>query len=428
MPNAFDLASLEPILRLALALALGLLVGLERGWHTRLEKAGSRVAGFRTFGIVGLLGGVWSELAVYVGPIILGFAFLGFVAVIVAADVQARRQTGDVGATTVIAALATFGFGALAVTDAMGLAVAGTVMMTLLLGTKETLHHWLERIEEKELIAGLKLLVMTLVLLPVLPNKGYGPFEALNPYRLWLMVVLISAFSFVGYIAMRMMSERRGLIAAAVAGGLVSSTAVTVSHSKMARDNPGDARLFGGTVVIASAIMYLRIPVVTSIVMPSLGLKVAAPMVCGAIACLAISAVFLHKAKTTGQETGLEVTNPLEFSIALRFGLFLAVIALAAQAVNHWFGSSGVYALAGVSGLSDVDPITLSLAQMAGKSLTASTAIIGISIATFANMVTKTVISVVGGGNALARYTVPAMAASVVAGGAGLAAVLTFMV
>jgi uncharacterized membrane protein (DUF4010 family) len=180
-------------------------------------------------------------------------------------------------------------------------------------------------------------------------------------------------------------------------------------------------------VVIASAIMYLRIPVVTSIVMPSLGLKVAVPMVCGAIACLAISAVFLHKAKTTGQETGLEVTNPLEFSIALRFGLFLAVIALAAQAVNHWFGSSGVYALAGVSGLSDVDPITLSLAQMAGKSLTASTAIIGISIATFANMVTKTVISVVGGGKALARYTVPAMAASVVAGGVGLAAVLTFM-
>ncbi len=427
MQNALDFASLEPILRLALALALGLLVGLERGWHTRLEKAGSRVAGFRTFGIIGLLGGAWSELSVYVGPIILGFAFLGFVGVIVAADVQARRATGDLGATTVIAALATFAFGALAVTDAMELAVAGTVMMTLLLGTKTTLHHWLDRIEEKELIAGLKLLVMTLVLLPVLPNKGYGPFQALNPYKLWLMVVLISGLSFVGYVAMRLMSERKGLIAAAVAGGMVSSTAVTVSHSKMARDNPGEARLFGGTVVIASAIMYLRIPIVTSVVMPSLGVKVLAPMILGAITCLAISAAFLRNVKTTGQETTLEVTNPLEFSIALRFGVFLAVIALAAQAVNHWFGSSGIYALAGLSGLSDVDPITLSLAQMAGKSVTASTAVLGISIATFANMVTKAVISVIGGGRALARYTVPAMAASVAVGGAGLAAVLIYM-
>jgi uncharacterized membrane protein (DUF4010 family) len=426
--NALDVASLTPILRLALALALGLLVGLERGWHTRLEKEGSRVAGFRTFGIIGLLGGAWAELATYVDPIILGFGFLGFVAVITAADVQARRTTGDVGATTVIAALATFGFGALATTKVMGLAVAGTVMMTLLLGTKATLHHWLEKIEEKELIAGLKLLVMTLVLLPVLPNKGYGPFEALNPYRLWLMVVLISGLSFVGYVAMRMMSERKGLIVAAAAGGMVSSKAVTVSHSKLAKENPEDAQLVAGTVIIASAIMYLRIPILASVVMPAVGLRVLLPMLGGALTCLGISAVLLRGAKTTGQDASFQVTNPLEFSIALRFGIFLAFVALAARAANHWFGSSGIFALAGLSGLSDVDPITLSLSQMSGGSINLPTAVIGISIATAANMLTKAVISLVAGGRPLARYTVPAMAASVVVGGAGLIAALTLIV
>lgn len=428
MQNALDVASLAPILRLALALALGLLVGMERGWHTRLEKEGSRVAGFRTFGIIGLLGGVWAELATFVSPVILGFGFLGFVAVITAADVQARRATGDVGATTVIAALATFGFGALATTKAMELAVAGTVMMTLLLGTKVTLHHWLEKIEEKELIAGLKLLVMTLVLLPVLPDKGYGPFDALNPYKLWLMVVLISALSFVGYVAMRMMSDRKGLIVSAAAGGLVSSTAVTVSHSKLARENPKEARLVGGTVIIASAVMYLRIPILAGVVMPNVGLGVLMPMLGGALTCLAIAAFLLRGSKTTGQETSLQVTNPLEFSIALRFGIFLAIVTLAARAANHWFGSGGIFALAGLSGLSDVDPITLSLAQMSSGSVTLSTAVIGISIATAANMVTKAVISIVAGGRSLARYTVPAMAASVVIGALGLLASLTFVI
>lgn len=428
MLNAVDLATMTPIARLALALALGLLVGLERGWHGRLEKEGTRVAGFRTFGIIGLLGGLWAELSVFMSPIILGFGFLGFAIVIIIADIQARRVTNDIGATTVIAALATFGFGALATTNAYEIAVAGTVLMTLLLGSKATLHHWVEKIEEKELTAGLKLLVMTLVLLPVLPDKGYGPFQALNPFKFWLMVVLISAFSFIGYVAMRLLSEQKGLIVAAAAGGLVSSTAVTVSHSKLAEENPGNSRLFGGTIVIASAIMYLRIPIVAGVMLPEVGLRVLIPMGCGAIACFVAAAFLLRGVKTTGQEATMDITNPLEFSIALRFGAYLAVVALAARAINHWFGSAGVFLLAGVSGLSDVDPITLSLAQMTNHSVTLTTAVTGISIAAAANMVVKTTISVMTGGKPLARYTVPAMGFSLLAAGAGLAVALIFAI
>jgi uncharacterized membrane protein (DUF4010 family) len=424
--SAIDLNSMTPVARLALALALGLLVGLERGWHERLGKEGTRVAGFRTFGIIGLLGGLWAELSIFLSPVVLGFGFLGFAIVMIVADIQSRRETHDVGATTVIAALATFGFGALATTKAYQIAVAGTVLMTLLLGSKATLHHWVEKIEEKELAAGLKLLVMTVVLLPVLPDKGYGPFQALNPFKFWLMVVLISAFSFIGYVAMRLLSERKGLIVAAAAGGLVSSTAVTVAHSKLAEENPRDARLFGGTIVIASAIMYLRIPIVAGVILPEVGLRVLIPMGCGAIACFLAAAFLLRGAKMDGHDVTMDITNPLEFSIALRFGVYLAFVALAARAINHWFGSAGVYLLAGVSGLSDVDPITLSLAQMTNHSVTLTTAVAGISIAAAANMIVKTTISVVTGGKKLARYTVPAMTFSLLAGAAGLAVALIF--
>ncbi len=405
-----------------------MLVGLERGWHERQEKEGTRVAGFRTFGIIGLLGGLWAELSTFLGPVILGFGFVGFAIVIIVADIQARRVTSDIGATTVIAALATFGFGALATTASYEIAVAGTVLMTLLLGSKTTLHHWVEKIEEKELIAGLKLLVMTLVLLPVLPNKGYGPFEAFNPFKFWLIVVLISAFSFVGYVAMRLLSGERGLIVAAAAGGLVSSTAVTVSHSRLAAENPGKARLFGGTILIASAIMYLRIPIVASVIMPEVGLRVLIPMGCGAVACFTAAALLLRGVKTTGQDAPMNIANPLEFSIALRFGLYLAIVALAARAINHWLGSAGVLLLAAVSGLSDVDPITLSLAQMTDHSVSLTTAVAGISIAAAANMFVKTTISVVTGRRNLARYTIPGMGISVLAAGAGLAAALLFTI
>jgi hypothetical protein len=225
---------LELFKRLGVALAAGMLIGLERGWHERAMPEGSRVAGIRTFAIVGLLGGLWALLGELVGEIALGFAFLAFAVVMIIARVRAAAKIDDYGITTVVAALVTFALGAIALRGQLSIAAAGAVVTALLLGIKPALHEFVERIEPEELNAVLKLLLMTIVLLPVLPDRGFGPWKALNPYELWWMVVLIATMHFVGYVAVKLVGEQRGIPLAGLAGGLIASTAVAVSFSRRA--------------------------------------------------------------------------------------------------------------------------------------------------------------------------------------------------
>ena len=175
----------DTILSLGLALALGLLIGLERGWKERTAAEGSRIAGIRTFGLIGLLGGLWEILARGVSEILLGFAFLAFALLMVISHVAEARESKDYGITTLIAALITFVLGALSVRGHHTVAGASAVVTTIFLSLKPLLHSWLQNIEANELTAALKLLLLSAVILPVLPNQGYGPWQALNPYELW---------------------------------------------------------------------------------------------------------------------------------------------------------------------------------------------------------------------------------------------------
>ena len=189
--------------RMAVALAIGVLIGLERGWHGRDEAEGQRVAGMRTFALIGLLGAGSSLLALQLGEIFLGFAFASVAAVMTLFRLRAAAETKDYGATTIIAGLLTFALGALAMRGELGLAASVGVVAALLLGVKPGLHRLLLKIDYEELLAVLKLLAMSVVLLPVLPNRGYGPWQMLNTYEVWLMVVLICSISFVGYLGIR---------------------------------------------------------------------------------------------------------------------------------------------------------------------------------------------------------------------------------
>ena len=254
--------------RLALALAIGILIGLERGWHGRTEPEGGRVAGVRTFALGGLLGGAWAALAETMGDTVMAAGFLAYAAVLIAFRLRIRPTTHDFGATTTIAGLVTFALGALAVRGSMQAAAAGGVVTALLLGIKPQLHHLIERIERVELMAVLKLLVMSVVLLPVLPNEGFGPWNALNPYKLWWMVVLVTGISFVGYVAVKVAGAKRGIVLAAVAGGIVSSTAVTASLSRQAKDSAALAPLYAGGVALACGTMFPRLMILVSIVYP----------------------------------------------------------------------------------------------------------------------------------------------------------------
>jgi uncharacterized membrane protein (DUF4010 family) len=384
--------------RLGVALAAGLLIGLERGWHDRELAEGWRVAGLRTFGLIGLLGGLAAVLAELSGPLVLAGAFVGLGAVLAAGLWHAGRRRKDIGITTMVAAMTTLALGAAAGYGHIEIAAATAVVVTLLLGIKPELHGLLRRMEHRELMAVIQLLLISIVLLPVLPDRGYGPWQALNPYQLWWMVVLIAGISFVGYFAIRLFGTSLGLALTAVLGGLASSTAVTLNMARLGVTNRQSQPLLAATVVLSAATMFPRMLVVIAVVGPAVLAHLAVPLVA---AWLVATAAALWAWRRSGALAGrprIETRNPFELTVALQFGLLLGLIMVLAQAARHWLGDAGLYLLAAASGLGDVDAITLSFSAMAAEgqveaSLAAPVAARGILIAAAVNTLIKPILT-----------------------------------
>lgn len=388
---------LEIFQRLALALAVGLLVGVERGWQQRTGPEGSRVAGIRTFGIVGLLGGVAALVSGDMATAAFGLAFLAFAIVLVGAHAVAASRSGDLSATSAVAGLATFLLGATAVRGDMAVAASGAVVVTLLLSVKPVLHRWVGQIEYSELSAVLKLLLISVVLLPVLPNRGYGPWEALNPYEIWWMVVLIAGISFCGYVAVRLAGPRRGLLLTGLFGGLASSTAVAVNFARLSRTNPGAEPLLAAGVVAASATMFLRVLIILAIVQPALLRPLAWPLVAAALVSFAGVAWLARHRGGPAPAPEVRIANPFEFWVALRFGVLLAAIMVLAHALPQWLGRPGIALLAAVSGLADVDALTLSMSRLAGETVSLAAAAAAVGIAAAVNTAVKAGLTIVIG-------------------------------
>jgi len=410
---------MDPLLNLGIALALGLMIGSERGWQERRAEEGSRVAGIRTFGLIGLLGGLWALLAQEMGEALLGFAFLGLTIVLVIAYRQGQQESRDVGITTLIAALVTFALGAFAVHGHAALAAAGAVSTTALLSLKPTLHRWLSNLEAEEFYAALKLLLISVVVLPVLPNQGYGPWGVLNPYHIWWMVVLIASLSFAGYIAMKAVGTERGILLTGLLGGLASSTATTLTFARMARHIRLGRVLAAGTLA-ASATMFPRVLVEVAVINPQLLPALVPPL--GLMTLTSIGYGFwLWRRHRTQPHTGkLPLHNPLELKSALQFGLLLSVILVLAEAFRAWLGETGIYLLALVSGIGDVDAITLSMARMSTQNLPAEIAERAILIATLTNTLMKGVLVATIAGKEMTRSFLPGLLLVLAAGGAFL--------
>lgn len=231
------MAETDIFLRLGLALAIGLLLGLERGWHGRTAAEGDRIAGIRTFALTGLLGGVSAWLATVTTPVFSALAMLALGGLLAVSYWVRLRSDDDLGLTTEIALLLTFALGVAAVTGPMAPTAAVAVVAALLLSMKPTLHRWVRQIERFELEALFKLALISVVVLPLLPNQGYGPGQVLNPYLLWWAVVFVAGLSFVGYIAIRVLGARLGILATGLFGGIASSTATTLALSRLVRAN-----------------------------------------------------------------------------------------------------------------------------------------------------------------------------------------------
>jgi uncharacterized membrane protein (DUF4010 family) len=408
---------MELFKQLVLALALGLLIGLERSWRGRHGEEGSRIAGLRTFGLISLLGGLWALLAQHFGPVLLGLAFLGLTLVILVSYLDSVRQSGDRGVTTVVAALITFALGALSMVGYVGVAAAVAVVVTILLGLKPLLHGWVAGLRQEELYAVYKLLLISIVLLPVLPNQGFGPWETLNPYEIWWMVVLIAGVSFIGYFAIRIAGEGRGVLLAALSAGLVSSTALTLSFSRLARANPQGQALLAAGIAFASATMFPRLLLIVGIVSPPLALDLFLPLSLVGVSIYGGGYwVWRHSREQTTPR--IRVDNPCDLGMAIRFGGLLAFVMLASRALKEWLGEFGLYLVAGFSGISDVDAISLSLARLVrDNEEMISVAATGIFLAAMVNTLVKGGLAWSIGGGQLGLPVLGVFAIALIIGG-----------
>lgn len=389
----------ELFLRLAVALAIGLLVGLERGWQTREDTDRQRAAGLRTFALTGLLGGICGLLSLTAGPIVLGAGLLALTGAIGTFSYLEARTEQNFSATGLVAAILTFVLGAYATLGNQAVAVAAAVVMAILLALRESLHSWVRKLTWLEMRSVLMLLAMTFLLLPILPNRPVDPWQALNPAEIWLLAILIAAISFAGYVAIRMLGERKGIAVAAVAGGLASSTATTLSFARLAREHPESTRLLAGGILLSGATMLARLIVLAGALKPALLATLLWPAAAACLVLLAGSGVLLRGGGADGEETpALDLRNPFDLGTVLQLAGLIAVIMLVAKGLADQASAAGIYLLAAVSGLADVDALTLSMARFAGAEVGLSEAANAILVAAGVNTVSKAAMAAGVGG------------------------------
>ncbi len=396
------------------SLAIGLLMGLER------ERRRSAKAGLRTFALVALLGTLSGLLAEQADSgWILAAGLLTVGAMIIAAYLNQPDDAGDPGTTSVVAILVCYCLGAAVWFGYGTLAVMMGIAATVLLYFKAELHGISHRLTPKDIISILQFAVLSFVILPILPDRNYGPYEALNPHQAWLMVVLVSGVSLAGYAALRLAGPQHGAPMMGLLGGLVSSTATTVVFSRHAHANAALARTAMVVIMIASLMVLARLMVMAAVVAPDVVEPLARVFAGGLVLGLAVTAFGWRRLEAQGELPMPEVRNPTEIRTALGFGALYAVVLFCSAWLSDVAGPGGMYAVALASGLTDVDAITLSSLRLFSlDKLTAGQAVISIALAVLSNLTFKAGLIVTLGGWNLVRLALPAMLA--VAAGIGI--------
>ena len=355
---------LDLALRFGAALGLGLLLGLER---ERKDDAELLFGGVRTFALIALLGavGAFMERELNQGWLVVAaFIALGALVVVSYATTAAR---GEVGITTEVTALLAFIVGVLCGWEKIGVASVATVLCLLLLNLKDFLHGLARRVELADVEATLKFAVISVIILPLLPNETFGPppLDVINPYKIWLMVVLIAGLNFLGYLLVKVLGNEHGLVLTGILGGLVSSTAVTLSFSQRSRREPAMSSAFVLAIVVAWTIMFVRVVVVVGLINRSLAASLALALGCMAAAGLLVSLVLWRRSRA--HETGVVTAgaNPFDLSEAIKFGLLFGIVTVVAKAAEVYLGATGLYLAGAVAGATDVDAIALSMANRA---------------------------------------------------------------
>jgi len=413
----------EDLIRsLAVSLAIGLLVGAERHWREREDAPGRRTAGVRTFALTGLAGGVVAALALPMGPIggavLLGAGLAALVAVLLPFALREAEAEGRVSATSLVAAIATYALGALAVAGEARAAGAAAVAMTAVLAARESLHGMMARITWAELRSAILLLSMTLVALPLVPDAPIAWLAGVNPHQVWTLAILLAGISFLGYLGLKLGGERKGLLLAGAAGGLVTSTAVTLSNAAAAaQGGPGGALAAGA--LVAGAVSCLRTAVLALLVAPGTG-QALWPALLAAAAGMGAVALVLARRRATVADGPPPPGNPFEIVPVLRMALLLAAVGALARFASERLGGAAVIVIALVTGLTDVDAITLSVPPLVPEAITAAVAAQAVAAAVASNIVAKAAYGVVLGSRAYGRWFGLGSAAGLAAGVATL--------
>jgi len=406
------------ILKLGLALAIGLLVGLERGWREREEPAGSRTAGIRTYGISGFLGGVFAALATaFDDAAVFVAGFLGFGIAFAWFKSREAEDEQDYSVTGVIAGLAVFALGGLAVAGDYHVAAAGGAALAAVLASREILHALVRRITWIELRSALVLAVMTAIGLPLLPNRTIDPWGGFNPFQIWFFTVLTAAISYIGYIAVKVLGSARGLLVSGLAGALVSSTAVTVAFARAAKGG-ANARPLAGAAALAAMVSVLRVTALVLMIEPAV-IRTAGPAALAAAAAFAGSgALLLLRAQEQGPSEA-PARNPFDPGSLLAFAVLFAVVSTVSAALVGEVGGASLVATSALSGTFDVDVAVLSALRMSGQAVSPEVAGQAVLAALAANAVGRLALGASAGPLA---YSVPLAMATAFALGCGLAA------
>lgn len=421
---------LDFIQQFGMALGLSILIGFEREQSKQIEFKGYAFAGVRTFGLIGILGAIAvfiSKTSPVLGLLIVAVVF----ALIVVAYIATAIKRGRVGLTTEVAAVVTFLIGGFAAYGENLIAVTLTLVTLAMLYFKVPLREFALHLKRNEMISTIKFMIIAFIVLPLLPNEWMGPYEIFNPYIIWLMVVFVSGISFIGYIVIKLLGERKGIGVTGFLGGLISSTALTLSFSKESKENKNIVNPYVFSVVIASVAMCVRIFFIIFVLNESLIPKLAIPFAAMAVTGLVFAGIFLFL-KDKGKK-GLEkirsaymAKSPFRLFPALKFGALFAVILLLTKLGAVYLGDRGVYAVGFLSGILDTDAVSVSLANLAKGSqegvgiLTSSSYVVAITLAVIANSIFKTGLFVFLGSEKAAKRIAIAFGAMGIAALAGL--------
>ncbi len=403
MPPA-DLIILEPWWRFGVALLIGALIGLEREFIQQHRQTPD-FAGIRTFSLITLLGAVTAYLAGEFGLLPGMIAFAGLILLAVASHVGAQlRARREAGITTEVAAMLAFLLGAMVLWGPAEVAIALSVIVALLLSLKGSLHNVIRRMSAEDLRVTLEFALVAAVVLPLLPNRDVDPLGVINPFQVWLLVVFVSGIGFGGYVLMKVLGAEKGIGLTGLLGGIVSSTATTLSFSARSKETPALSSHFAQAILLASSVMVPRILIEVLVVHPPLLSIVSIPLALMLLAGLGAVVALRRQHRPEGDEKAVELSNPLKLSTAVLFGLAFAVVLVIVELAQRFFGSTGVYITSALTGLTGVDAITLSVARLARQgALAEQVAASAVVIAALVNTLAKAAIAYTLGSPALRR-------------------------